>query len=75
MYAAPVERSPVRSLLQGSAGFGLAPYEEAAELVRSGRVRLQPIVTHRFPLDRIAEAFETQMNTPLSGKVIVAPFM
>lgn len=61
--------------LQGSAGFGLAPYEEAAELVRSGRVRLRPIVTHRFPLDRIAEAFETQMNTPLSGKVIVAPFM
>ena len=61
--------------LQGSAGFGLAPYEDAAELVRNGRVRLQPIVTHRFPLDRITEAFETQMNTPLSGKVIVAPTM
>lgn len=61
--------------LQGSAGFGLAPYEDAAELVRTGSVRLQPIVTHRFPLDQIAEAFETQMNTPLSGKVIVAPFM
>ncbi|MGH2561462.1 MAG: zinc-dependent alcohol dehydrogenase [Thermomicrobiales bacterium] len=61
--------------LQGSAGLGLAPYEEAAELVRSGCVRLQPIVTHRFPLERIVEAFETQMNTPLSGKVIVAPSM
>jgi 2-desacetyl-2-hydroxyethyl bacteriochlorophyllide A dehydrogenase len=59
--------------LQGSAGFGLAPYEEAVELVRSGRVRLEPIVSHRFPLDQIVEAFEMQMNAPVSGKVIVAP--
>jgi 2-desacetyl-2-hydroxyethyl bacteriochlorophyllide A dehydrogenase len=59
--------------LQGSAGFGLAPYEQAVELVRTGQIRLKPLVTHRFPLDAIVEAFETQMNTPVSGKVIVAP--
>jgi 2-desacetyl-2-hydroxyethyl bacteriochlorophyllide A dehydrogenase len=61
--------------LQGSAGFGLAPFELAAELVRSGRVRLAPILTHRFSLDRIVEAFEMQMNTPASGKVIITPGM
>lgn len=59
--------------LQGSAGFGLAPFDQAAELVQSGQVRLQPIITHRFPLDRITEAFQTQMDTPNSGKVIVTP--
>ncbi len=59
--------------LQGSAGFGLAPFEDAAELVRTGVVDLSPLVTHKFPLERITEAFETQMNTPASGKVIVGP--
>jgi 2-desacetyl-2-hydroxyethyl bacteriochlorophyllide A dehydrogenase len=59
--------------LQGSAGFGLAPFEEAAELVRAGVIDLKPLVTHRFPLSDIVKAFETQMNTPVSGKVVVAP--
>jgi 2-desacetyl-2-hydroxyethyl bacteriochlorophyllide A dehydrogenase len=61
--------------LQGCAGFGLAPFEQAADLVRSRRVRLAPLITHRFPLTRIVEAFETQMNAQLSGKVIVAPWI
>jgi 2-desacetyl-2-hydroxyethyl bacteriochlorophyllide A dehydrogenase len=59
--------------LQGCAGFGLAPFEQAADLVRSGRVRLAGLITHRFPLEQITEAFETQMNAQVSGKVIVAP--
>ncbi len=60
--------------LQGCAGFGLAPFELAADLVRTGRVRLGPIITHRVPLGRIVEAFETQMTAEISGKVIVAPW-
>jgi L-iditol 2-dehydrogenase len=35
-------------------------FPRAIELMRSGRVRLSPLVTHRFPLDRAPEAFALQ---------------
>ncbi|HLJ59007.1 MAG TPA: alcohol dehydrogenase catalytic domain-containing protein [bacterium] len=35
-------------------------YPRAIELVRTARVRLSPLVTHRFPLDRAADAFALQ---------------
>jgi L-iditol 2-dehydrogenase len=33
-------------------------YPEAIELVRQGRVRLDRVLTHRFPIERAREAFE-----------------
>ena len=33
-------------------------YPEAIELVERGRVRLSPVLTHRFPMERAQEAFE-----------------
>jgi L-iditol 2-dehydrogenase len=33
-------------------------YPEAIELVRQGRLRLSPLLTHRFPMDRAQEAFD-----------------
>jgi L-iditol 2-dehydrogenase len=33
-------------------------YPEAIELVRQGQVRLGPVLTHRFPVERAQEAFE-----------------
>jgi threonine dehydrogenase-like Zn-dependent dehydrogenase len=59
--------------LQGCAGG--APFALAADLVRTGRIRVKPFITHHFPLERITEAFETQMRSDVSGKVIVAPWM
>jgi threonine dehydrogenase-like Zn-dependent dehydrogenase len=38
---------------------GRGQYERAQELVRTGRLDLAPMVTHRFGLDAIAEAFAT----------------
>lgn len=33
-------------------------YPEAISLVRDGRIRLGPLLTHRFPMERAQEAFE-----------------
>ncbi|MEZ4499658.1 MAG: zinc-binding dehydrogenase [Thermomicrobiales bacterium] len=59
--------------LQGSAGIGLAPFEDAAALVLNGSVRLEPIITHRSPLEDIVAAFALTMDGSSAGKVIVTP--
>ncbi len=41
-------------------------------LIASGAVDLRPLVTHRFPLERYEEAFET-MASGRSGKVMLVP--
>lgn len=49
-------------------------YEQAIKLASSGRIKLKPLITHIFPLDRIKEAFDTiveKRGNPV--KVIVKP--
>jgi L-iditol 2-dehydrogenase len=36
-------------------------YEVGINLVKSGKVRLKPIITHQFPIDEAKEAFETAL--------------
>ncbi len=53
---------------------GRGQYERAQELVRTGRLDLDPVVTHRFGLDDIAEAFATAASKAGGAiKVIVTP--
>jgi 2-desacetyl-2-hydroxyethyl bacteriochlorophyllide A dehydrogenase len=53
---------------------GRGQYERSIELVRSGRVDLGPMVTHRFALDDIAVAFETAASKAEGAiKVVVRP--
>jgi 2-desacetyl-2-hydroxyethyl bacteriochlorophyllide A dehydrogenase len=53
---------------------GRGQYERSLELVRSGRFDLDPVVTHRFSLDDVAEAFATGTTKPEGAiKVIVSP--
>ena len=53
---------------------GRGQYERSLELVRSGRFDLAPLVTHRFSLDDVAEAFETAASKAGGSiKVIVEP--
>ena len=47
-------------------------FSRAVRLIESGAVRLAPLVTHRFPLDRLEEAFRMQA-APESIKVVVVP--
>lgn len=60
-----------RSLtLQGCAG---QDWGKAVELVSSGRVRTEPLITHRFALEDIKAAFEAQLDAANSIKVMVIP--
>ena len=45
------------------------------DLLAAGKVRAEPIVTHRFPLERVADAFGAAMRKGESGatKVLVTP--
>lgn len=52
---------------------GRGQYERAQELVRTGRLDLEPIVTHRYPLDDVAEAFATAHAKTDAIKVLVLP--
>jgi 2-desacetyl-2-hydroxyethyl bacteriochlorophyllide A dehydrogenase len=53
---------------------GRGQYERSLELVRSGRIDLAPMVTHRFALDDVAEAFATAASKSGGAiKVVVEP--
>ena len=43
----------------GAANSGRADYERAVALISSGRIDAARMVTHRFPLDKAAEAIES----------------
>ena len=45
--------------LIGAANSGTADYERAVALIASGRIDTARMVTHRFPLDKAAEAIES----------------
>jgi L-iditol 2-dehydrogenase len=48
--------------------------DEVAKLVFSKRVNVAPLITHRFPLERVTEAFALASSpTPTSLKVLVTP--
>jgi 2-desacetyl-2-hydroxyethyl bacteriochlorophyllide A dehydrogenase len=45
----------------------------AYDLIRRGELKASQLVTHVFPLDEIETAFETQMNSQESIKVMIEP--
>ena len=55
--------------------YGTSPEDsaKAIDLMESGAVDRDGIITHEFPLNQIKEAFDTQANTEESIKVIVNP--
>ncbi len=55
--------------------YGAAPLDnlQALELIRSGAVRVSDMVTHRFGIDAIGEAFRTGAQPDRALKVIVEP--
>ena len=45
----------------------------AYDLIKRGRLKASQMVTHVFPLDEIVKAFEIQMNSRESIKVMIEP--
>ena len=58
--------------LTGSHGCVPRQHELAVRLLEKGLVRVEPLITHHFPLDRIQEAFET-MESRRGMKIVVHP--
>ena len=56
----------------GSHGCVPRHHELAVKLLEAGMVRTEPIITHRFPLQEINQAFET-MESQKGMKIIVHP--
>jgi 2-desacetyl-2-hydroxyethyl bacteriochlorophyllide A dehydrogenase len=54
---------------------GVREYQIALDLVAEGRVQAEPLITHRYPLSEITEAFAAADDKRASGavKVIVQP--
>ncbi|HSM61787.1 MAG TPA: zinc-binding dehydrogenase, partial [Longimicrobiales bacterium] len=56
----------------GSLGCRPVDYPRVIELVRQGRIELSRLVTHRFPLDCISDAFDT-LRSGAAVRVVVTP--
>ncbi|KAH9943491.1 xylitol dehydrogenase [Epithele typhae] len=69
---------PITTLLtkevnfRGSFRYGPGDYQLAIALVAQGKIDLKPLVTHRFPFDKAAEAFQTTRDgkSP-DGKTVI----
>ncbi|RMF86225.1 MAG: alcohol dehydrogenase, partial [Nitrospinota bacterium] len=48
-------------------------FRQAIQLVASGRIDRKPLISHRFSLDQVPEAFETQLRVDDAIKVLVEP--
>jgi 6-hydroxycyclohex-1-ene-1-carbonyl-CoA dehydrogenase len=56
----------------GSLGCRPVDYPRVIELVRQGRIRLEPLVTHRFALEDICDAFDT-LRSGEAIRAVVTP--
>jgi threonine dehydrogenase-like Zn-dependent dehydrogenase len=70
-----ISLSPVYASLEFGLGYGYKQlrFQEALELIQSGKCNAEKLVTHVFPLEKIKEAFEVAMDPHQSIKVLVEP--
>lgn len=59
--------------IYGVFAYGLEDFLESIELLASGKIDRKPLITHRFPLDQAADAFETQSRATDCFKVVITP--
>jgi L-iditol 2-dehydrogenase len=50
--------------ITASFGYTSAAFAEVAALLRSGQIALRPLITHRFPLEKYADAYAALRDAP-----------
>jgi 2-desacetyl-2-hydroxyethyl bacteriochlorophyllide A dehydrogenase len=59
-------------LIAASFGYTSAAFGEVAALLRAGQITLGPLITHRFPLEKFADAYEALRSAAgVRGKVML----
>ena len=58
--------------LQGSFSHTWATWEAVLQLIQSGDIRMEPMITHRFPLSQWEEAFRL-VDSKVAVKVVIHP--
>jgi len=59
--------------LFGSWAWKVPEFSQALELIGTGRIDRNPLISNRFPLDQAREAYETQLNADEAIKVMLMP--
>jgi 6-hydroxycyclohex-1-ene-1-carbonyl-CoA dehydrogenase len=69
----PASRIMFRELeIIGSLGCAPVDYPKIVQMVRAGHVRLEPVITRRYPLEQINEAFDAlRKNEPILRSLVV----
>ena len=57
--------------IKGSLGCRPVDYPKIIEMARTGKIQLKPVVTHRFKLDEINDAFELLRKGEALRSIIV----
>ena len=60
-------------VVRGSIMSKWVDYERAIKLISRGKIRVKPIITHRFPITEWKKAFDAIINEKTAGKVILTP--
>jgi 2-desacetyl-2-hydroxyethyl bacteriochlorophyllide A dehydrogenase len=58
-------------VVTGMTGGAPRDFRTALQLVATGRIDLEPLISHRFPRQNLAEAFETALNGGDTSKIVI----
>ena len=78
VFEKPVEIEATHIVLKGitlvgSWGWSLNELRESLDLMATAKVDRKPLITHRFPLEKASEAYETQLRAEEAVKVLIKP--
>ena len=75
IYEQPIKWTPNTIIRKSVRMIGCysGSFPVAIELLKTGKVNTRSLITHEYPLDRAAEAFEAQLNADEAIKVLIKP--
>jgi len=75
VYEKPLSWDPLRAMSKNLSLIGClgGNFPASIELMRAGKVKTKPYITHTFPLDRAPEAFQVQFRSQEAIKVMIKP--